>query len=124
MPAELQVEIWRVLVSTGMLVLMALGSYIVSVLHRMKSDQDARAVLNLRRDEQRNEMQENVRRIANGLSIHSAEPLTKPEDVPGAVDERAINAASDVSSPKRDRAQQSIASDQLHSSDDSNGAIS
>jgi hypothetical protein len=86
MPADLQMELWRALVSSSLLVLMALVAYVVSVLTRMKSEQDIRAKDNKHRDAQRDEVQENVRRLAEPLGLHSENPDTPPSSRPGAVD--------------------------------------
>ncbi len=74
MPADLQSELWRGLVSALLLMLMALVGYVVSVLHRMKGEQDARSAENQRRDVQRAEIQENVRRLTNGHGVKLTEP--------------------------------------------------
>jgi uncharacterized iron-regulated membrane protein len=74
MPVDLQSELWRGLVSALLLMLMALVGYVVSVLHRMKGEQDARAAENQRRDVQRAEIQENVRRLTDGHGVALTEP--------------------------------------------------
>lgn len=71
MPSDLQIELWRAVV-TGCLVILTAGvGYAVSFLHRMKREQDARAMTNIERDSQRNEVQENVRRLVNGLGVNA-----------------------------------------------------
>ncbi len=89
MPADLQMELWRALVSSSLLMLMALVAYVVSVLTRMKREQDRRAQDNECRDVQRKEVLENVRRLATGPCAPSDDPGAAPEQRPGAVDHAA-----------------------------------
>ncbi len=62
-------EIYQALMLSGVALIAAATAYVVSVLSRMKREQDARAAQNQVRDQQRNEIQENIRRIVNGGGV-------------------------------------------------------
>jgi hypothetical protein len=66
----MQLELWRTGVTGSVVVITAAVAYIVSLLQRMKRDQDARAKANEERDKQRAEVQENVRRLVNSTGVH------------------------------------------------------
>ncbi len=74
MPVEMQLEAWRALMTGALLILVALVAYVVSVLSRLKREQDARGIKDEMRDVQRAEVQENVRRIMNGKGVALTEP--------------------------------------------------
>ncbi len=100
MPPELQVEAWRALMTGSLLILVALVSYIVSILSRLKREQDARALKDEQRDVQRAEVQENVRRIMNGHGVALTEPpLLAVADSTNSSGGRKVPEAPIVSPP-------------------------
>jgi C4-dicarboxylate-specific signal transduction histidine kinase len=85
MPPDLQIELWRALVSSSLLVLMALVAFVVSVLTRMKREQDVRAKEQPHRDAQRREVHQAQRELLKRTERRT-EP--RPADEPGWCPER------------------------------------
>jgi hypothetical protein len=62
-------QFYDALMLGGVAIIGAVVAYVLSILSRMKREQDARAEQNEQRDLQRSEIQENVRRIVNSRGV-------------------------------------------------------
>jgi uncharacterized membrane protein len=67
---EIPTAIYEALLLGIVAIIAAAVAYVVAFLSRMKREQDSRAARNEQRDQQRAEVQENVRRLVNSTGVH------------------------------------------------------
>jgi trans-2-enoyl-CoA reductase len=77
--AELFNQLLSAFVSFAQVVLPVLALYIIMLLKRMAGENQNRAEVNHQRDHQRDEIQENVRRLVNGHGVQD-DPKIRPDD--------------------------------------------